>query len=102
MTWVQCSACSKWRALAETEEEAQLDAWVCAMNSDARHNTCAAPEASDTHRGDAEGFGVLWRHLTALGGDGATLLVRSQRASNARIPAPPRVRVASAVGGPAG
>ena len=44
--WVQCCKCSKWRIIKETELSAPEAArsWVCSMNSDIRHNSCAAPQ----------------------------------------------------------
>ena len=43
-TWVACDKCAKWRMLPAGSPAVGGGKWSCAMNPDARHNTCRAPE----------------------------------------------------------
>ena len=41
---VECTRCSKWRLVNESEGAEDDDKWECALNDDAAHNTCAVAQ----------------------------------------------------------
>ena len=42
--WVQCDECAKWRLVRTEAAPGEGQRWVCSMNADARHNSCAAAQ----------------------------------------------------------
>jgi hypothetical protein len=44
--WIQCELCQKWRIVKCSELDSLPDdePWICSMNSDVRHNSCAAKQ----------------------------------------------------------
>ena len=69
--WIQCDLCLKWRIVKCTDlDELPDDAvWVCSMNRDVRHNSCAAKQRLWMSSAPEDGERVTPRghlHLTTL------------------------------------